>query len=192
MKISGYNKKEKMQHKIKTYLIADTHFDHQRIIDDFGFRPANFAEQIIKNCQRMIRPCDRVIHLGDVIWGNKKRLTEILKQIPGVKTLVRGNHDGAHSDTFFYEAGFATVCNRIVMKQYIFTHWPVQLDVNDDKINIHGHFHNISKSHWEPQLVDKLGENHYLLSMELNNYHPVDIDTAIEQKKVIKTRDVED
>jgi calcineurin-like phosphoesterase family protein len=182
-------KRKHTQQRIKTYLISDTHFNHARIISDFGFRPADFADQFIKNCQKIIRPKDRLIHLGDVIWGNKKQLTTILKQIPGIKTLVRGNHDRVHSNTFFYEAGFATVCDRIELKEYVFSHWPVL--INNDKINIHGHFHNIPRRNWEESLVERLTENHYLLSAELTNYCPVELETAISQKKVIKTIEVE-
>ena len=177
--------------QIKTYLMTDTHFCHERIINDFVFRPKNFKDKIIDNCQLSIRPQDVLIHLGDVIWGNKHQLIEINKQIPGRKILVRGNHDKTHSDTFFYNSGFSLVCQQLMIDNIILSHMPIELSedyISKGVINIHGHFHNMPYERWEESLKDRLTDNHYLFSLETVKYRPVLLKKAIKNKDIVLSK----
>jgi len=170
---------------VRRYLLPDSHFYHKNM-EQFTGRPTDFAERIIKNIKHVVRPQDEVIFLGDVIFGNQKQLRDIIKVLPGRKILTKGNHD-KHSDTWFYNAGFDFVCDRIVIGKYVLSHVPVNIE--EGQINIHGHFHNVPARRWEPYLVERLTNNHYLCSLEIADYKPILLYDAIEKKNIVKSLD---
>ena len=53
--------------------------------------------KFIKNCGRMIRPDDTLVLVGDHSWGRNMEECapdlEYIKNLPGRKVLLRGNHD---------------------------------------------------------------------------------------------------
>ena len=97
----------------KNWIITDTHYHHDKLVEPTQ-RPEDYVEKINKNWRHLVHPEDTIYHLGDVIFGNKKQLTDILSTLPGIKVLIRGNHDRFHSDTWFRGAGFTVVCNAII------------------------------------------------------------------------------
>lgn len=165
----------------KIYIITDTHFYHNRL-SDAGYRPKGFTELIVENCRKILSSEDILINLGDVIFGNQKQLSAINSVIPCRKILVRGNHDDARSNTWFYKSGFDFVCNSTTVGKYVFSHYPI--DIDKKQINIHGHFHTFNRKRWESHLVQKLKENHYLLSLEEVGYKPILLKTAIQKNKI--------
>ncbi len=172
------------------FLITDTHFCHDRITTDFGFRPQNFERNVISQWKAAVREQDIVFHLGDVTWGTHEHLKEIMQKLPGNKILIRGNHDKKHSNNWFIQAGFSAVLDRAQLSGVILSHKPIKMSKEEkDKgiINIHGHFHNVSASRWEKELVDNITENHYLLSLELVDYKPILLSKAIRRKYVINS-----
>jgi calcineurin-like phosphoesterase family protein len=175
----------------KYYITTDTHFGHQRIITDFGFRPANFEELIINNWKNTINENDTVFHLGDVTWGGKERLKEIMNLLPGNKILIRGNHDRNHSNNWFIDAGFSVVLEKAQVSGIILSHFPAILneeEINRGIINVHGHFHNVPPNRWEPKLTERLTDNHYLLSLEDVNYTPISVEKALKRKNIKNSR----
>jgi len=170
---------------VRRYLLPDAHYYHKNI-EQFTGRPPDFINRINTNIKHIVRPQDEIIFLGDVIFGNKAQLKRILDDLPGRKILTKGNHD-RHSDTWYYNAGFSFVCDRIVIKKYVLSHFPVNIE--EGQINIHGHFHNVPQSRWEPYLVKRLTDSHYLCSIELADYQPILLFDAVEQKKVVKSKD---
>jgi calcineurin-like phosphoesterase family protein len=170
---------------VRRYLIADAHYYHKNM-EQFTGRPPDFTELINKNIKHTVRPQDEIIFLGDVIFGNQKQLREILEDLPCRKILTKGNHD-RHSATWFYNAGFDFVCDQIIIGQYVLSHFPVAIQEN--QINIHGHFHNVPTKKWEPYLVERLTDSHYLCSLEIADYKPILLDSAIGSKGIIKSLD---
>ena len=73
-----------------TYFISDTHFGHKNLL---LFERKAFAtieehdEYIINAINKIIKPTDTLIHLGDV--GN----VEMVRRLNGHKELILGNHD---------------------------------------------------------------------------------------------------
>lgn len=134
---------------LKTWLITDTHFFHDKLIELNG-RPSNFHDRIIKNWKRLVRPQDRVIHLGDVILGTNEKpsLRPVLEDLPGTKILVMGNHD-KQSVTWYMRNGFAFACESLVFKNVLFTHKPAQSLPIGIEWNVHGHFHNNNHRRFE-------------------------------------------
>ena len=80
----------------KIYYISDNHFRHRNIIR-FDNRPflsvRDMEETMIKNWNDKIHKLDEVMILGDFCWGKEDEWIEILSQLKGIKTLIRGNHD---------------------------------------------------------------------------------------------------
>ncbi len=69
-----------------------------------------FGQLWINNCKRFILPQDTLIHLGDVIFYQMRKLKFLLGEIPGKKILVKGNHD--HKSNGWYERnGFCFVAD---------------------------------------------------------------------------------
>lgn len=127
---------------MKTFLISDTHFKHEKMKTYCG-RPADFTEQIIKNWHRLITPEDLVIHLGDVAIGSREDWLWIIPFLPGRKILVRGNHDDQRSCDWWMKNGFDFACDALVYRGMWLTHKPAAELPTGCVYNIHGHLHNI-------------------------------------------------
>jgi len=65
------------------WVISDTHFDHANILnftDKVGKPTRNFAdvdemnETMIANWNSVVKPGDKVYHLGDVLFGTQTRV----------------------------------------------------------------------------------------------------------------------
>lgn len=75
---------------------SDTHYSHQNIIR-YANRPFadidDMREAMIANWNAVVRPEDRVFHLGDFAFCDPKEACCILDRLNGQKFLVFGNHD---------------------------------------------------------------------------------------------------
>lgn len=170
---------------IRRYLVADAHYGHKNM-EQFCGRPRGFEYKLNTNIKHTVRAQDEIIFLGDVVFRNKDFLISMIQDLPGRKILTKGNHD-KHSDTWFYNAGFDFVCDRIVIGKYVLSHFPVNIE--EGQINIHGHFHNVLASRWEPYLAERLTDSHYLCSLEIADYKPILLHTAIGSEGIIKSLD---
>ena len=168
---------------IRTYLVPDAHYGHKNM-EQFCGRPKGFEYKLNANIKHIVRPQDVIIFLGDVIFRNKEFLISMISDLPGRKILTKANHD-RHSSTWFYNAGFDFVCDEITIGSTVLSHFPV--NIREGQINIHGHFHNVPSSRWEPYLAKRLTDNHYLCSLELADYKPVLLHSALENKGVTKS-----
>lgn len=127
---------------MKVYLIADTHFNHDKIAT-YCDRPADFTEVIERNWRDTVGDDDLVIHLGDVLIGDRRSAKEILGGLPGRKALVRGNHDKKYSVTWWMRNGFDFACDRMEFRGCLLTHRPASSLREGLQLNIHGHLHNV-------------------------------------------------
>lgn len=103
-------------------------------------------ETMIENWNRVVRPGDKVYHLGDVFFGNPKDFPSLWSRLNGAKRLVVGNHD----DVRYLSSGsfFQKVMLWRKFEHLLFTHVPVHPSVLHENrfsgkpmINIHGHIH---------------------------------------------------
>jgi calcineurin-like phosphoesterase family protein len=132
-----------MVHEI--FLIADTHFGHKNILN-FEAKARPFAtieehnEALVENWNKVVRPQDKVYHLGDVAFGNN---LHYIKRCNGRKRLVLGNHDTKKPDEYF-SVGFEKIFGAVVrFDERILTHIPVHpMQMDRFKCNIHGHTHS--------------------------------------------------
>lgn len=180
------------KNKRKYWITTDTHLGHYKLTEICS-RPENFSDLIIKRWKTKVAPEDWVIHLGDLCWPD---YYDQLKDLPGHKILVRGNHD-TKSNTWYENRGFDLVCERLVMKleglKILFTHEPVIF--HDQDINIHGHLHNM-----EHRIYSQIAENYgfddndllmcarYCVSLEQLGYdvHSMSYIIGLAKKQMIK------
>lgn len=129
---------------MNTFLIADTHFGHSKVLQ-FEAEARPFAtieehdEALIERWNSVVRTRDTVWHLGDVLFG--RHSFSCLSRLNGVKKLVMGNHD------CYPSAAYLEHFNRIVgsgeIDKHLLTHIPVHhSQFHRFKANIHGHLHS--------------------------------------------------
>jgi len=78
---------------MNTFFVADTHFNHARILIHEARPFSNIDEMnetLIFNWNAVVNPKDLVYHLGDFGFNN---VEPVLKRLNGKKILIIGNHD---------------------------------------------------------------------------------------------------
>jgi calcineurin-like phosphoesterase family protein len=167
---------------MKTWLISDTHFNHQNIAT-YCQRPDNFTELIVRNWQNKVQPDDMVIHVGDVFIGKPDGWRQIYPQLPGRKVLVRGNHD-KHPSLWYMENGFDIAVDAMIFRHTWITHRPAQSLPKHTYLNIHGHLHNIwhgfHKDEPDTKVINNRGKLNNpwqrLFAVEYTDYGPVEFE----------------
>ena len=103
-----------------TFFTSDTHWYHKNIIR-FCNRPAVDVEEmneiLIQRWNERIKPQDHVYHLGDFAFCNKTKRLEIIRELNGIKHLIRGNHD-PDSNSWWTDAGFVWVRDYYVLRYH--------------------------------------------------------------------------
>jgi len=164
------------------WIIADTHFGHDKIAECFG-RPKDFEIKIFK-ALKIIKPQDVLIHLGDFCIGEDRLWHDefMSKCLATRKWLVKGNHD-RKSISWYLNRGWDCVTERLQLTIYgkttIFSHKPLPL--GDFDINIHGHLHTNGQHH-HPELNDHIEPHNILIAVE-HDYRPVTLRSIIEPKR---------
>ena len=131
-----------------TFLVSDTHFGHLgvcKFMREDGvtkLRPWDTAEamdeEMIRRWNSVVRPSDKVYHLGDVVIN--RRALPTLARLNGDKVLIRGNHD-IFRDTEYREY-FRELRAYHVLNGMILSHIPVhEASLGRFGVNIHGHLH---------------------------------------------------
>lgn len=161
------------------WLISDTHFNHKNILrfsDGEGryFRGDLFSsveemnETLIENWNSVVKPGDRVYHLGDVFFGDRDHFKSMWPRLNGAKRLIVGNHDDIK---WLSKGGFfgrVEMWRKIPEMGMILSHVPLHQSTLNKKtpLNVHGHIHE--------KLPPSL--QHYNVSVERTSYSPVHIE----------------
>ena len=75
---------------------SDQHYGHANIIEYTGRPYANVSDMnddLVARYNRVVKPDDNVMILGDLCMGKLKESLEYVKLLNGRKTLLVGNHD---------------------------------------------------------------------------------------------------
>lgn len=134
------------------WVTSDTHFFHENIIQYCGRPFANaeiMNECLVENWNSVVKPGDKVYHLGDVAMGSGtyENLGRLLNSLNGSKRLIVGNHDDI---PFLTKGGwFKKVSMWKVFTEFnaLLTHVPIHQDSLHERIvvaggvNVHGHIH---------------------------------------------------
>ena len=157
---------------MNTYVIADTHFNHENIIK-YCNRPfensKEMNEHIVKKWNEAVSENDVVYHLGDVGFGSLEELKSLVNSLNGTKILLKGNHDLKRGNNSWKQIGFQEIYKgKIELGKYILTHEPAQVD--EEHINIFGHIHDKPLS----ENFDK--NNHICVSCDVTDYKPMKLE----------------
>ena len=80
----------------KIFFTSDTHFCHKNILK-YCKRPFSTIEEndeeLIRRWNEKVPEDGLVFHLGDIAFGNKEKVNEILNKLNGTIILIIGNHD---------------------------------------------------------------------------------------------------
>lgn len=160
------------------YIISDTHFNHENIIDLCN-RPFDSVEEmddtLKENWNTTVDPSDTVLFLGDLLIGSKSKQRNLLSELNGEIVFVKGNHDDL---TMQSNAGLIYEGLEFSIKGIAFyaNHYPLPELQHSPKRILHGHTHNNN-------LSDHPFYNHHTgafnFSAELVGYTPVSIDDVI-------------
>tara|TARA_R110000796_G_scaffold28646_1_gene78144 strand:+ start:238 stop:738 length:501 start_codon:yes stop_codon:yes gene_type:complete len=159
------------------FVTSDTHFNHVNMLNFKGAdgKPVRYFdnvnemnETIIDNWNRVVRPQDKIYHLGDVFFGSKEEFKVLWSRLNGKKRLIVGNHD----DIKFLSGGnfFQKVYMWRLFKEFglILTHVPINQDnFRSGTKNVHGHVHT------KPSPVGP----YQCVCTEVTNYTPVNIES---------------
>ena len=162
------------------WIWSDTHFNHNAIIEYEDNRKSNFKtiedmnKTLLKNWRETVKSKEKIFHLGDFSFKqNKYNVEKIVKNTPGYKILVIGNHDRCKSVKWWREVGFDEVYPYPIIYNdlYILSHEPVYLNDSMPYINIHGHLH--SKKY--------IGNNYINVCVENINYKPIKLNDIMKK-----------
>ena len=164
------------------WVTSDTHFNHENILnfkdkDDQPVRPfgsvEDMNETLTSNWNSVVKPGDKVYHLGDVFFGSKDAFKVLWPKLNGSKRLVVGNHDDIKflsSGGFFQKVQMWRMFSELGL---LLTHVPVHPTTLGENrfnggpmLNVHGHIHQ-----------NKSPEGPYkCVCVEQTKYTPVNIE----------------
>lgn len=160
------------------WVTSDTHFGHENIIKYCG-RPFKSVyemnECLLNNWNSVVKPNDRVYHLGDVYFSSGFREDEawyFLQRLHGKKTLILGNHDNPQNQLLTRLFSKITLLCNFKKERLLLTHMPVWTGPDfGGMLNVHGHIHE------KPSPTKR----HKNVSVEWTNYTPIHIDQLIKE-----------
>lgn len=170
----------------RVFVVSDTHFGHANICkftsNGAKLRPweevSEMDRAMVENWNRVVRPSDKVYHLGDV--AVPRRSLAILGSLHGDKVLIRGNHDIFHLDD--YARYFRDVRSYHVLNGCVFSHVPIhQSCLERFGCNVHGHTHaNVVKRPSEIGGYER--DPSYLnVCVEHTGYAPIPLEEVFER-----------
>ena len=164
-----------------TFVVSDTHFYHDRIIEYCNRPYANAVEMnedMIAKWNAVVSKDDIVWHLGDFAFGSKDHIKEIVSRLNGQINLVMGNHDH-HKVSFYYESGFHRVYDHpvVISNFFILSHEPMQwVKDGDVYVSIYGHVHS-------QEMYKDFTSNSFCACVERIGYAPIRWTDMIEKMK---------
>lgn len=174
------------------WVISDTHFNHANILTFVDsttgkrIRGEQFAtakemdDYMIERWNSVVKPGDKVYHLGDVMFGDRDYFQKMWPKLHGQKRLIVGNHD----DIKYLSSGgfFSKVHMWRMFPEFglMFSHVPLHAsgllrptfrgckfpEEYETMLNVHGHIHQNASPEGPYRNV----------SVEAINYTPVNIE----------------
>ena len=179
------------------FFISDTHFGHANMLKFTNYngermRPFDSIEELdelmIQNWNEMVKPTDKIYHLGDVCYHCKNR-DEILSRLNGDKVLIKGNHD--RDQLKWYEKYFRDIRGTShIDGNYLLGHFPVHPDSKGRFVRqLHGHIHaqTVMKTYpvvtleGYPDIEREPDPWYRNCCVEVNNYAPIPFELIKEE-----------
>jgi calcineurin-like phosphoesterase family protein len=164
-----------------TFLVSDTHFGHAGVChflrnDGTKLRPWDNPEEMdeamIERWNSVVKPNDKVYHLGDVVINRKALKT--LYRLNGDKVLIKGNHDIFRLNE--YTDHFRDIRGYHVMGGMILSHIPIHEEsIARFGVNVHGHLHSnrVMTEIFGEYVIDP---RYFNVSVEQINFTPIALD----------------
>ncbi len=164
------------------WIWSDSHYYHTKVIE-YENRPfyregfpdiESMNKFLSKNWRETVKDKQKIFHLGDFCFKqNKQDVEKIIKNQPGYKILILGNHDRCKSVKWWGEVGFDEVYPYPIIYNnfFILSHEPVYLNEHMPYVNIHGHLHSNKMDN----------ENYVNVCVENINYKPIDLNIIIKR-----------
>lgn len=169
-----------MKEPHRVWIWSDLHLFHKNIItyENRPFENPEQMNQFLYEQAQCVPPDDIVLMLGDISMGNFQPTLKWVKEIPGQKYLILGNHDVDRTEKlnklsdFPYQGISDCFLLPYHLSDLLLTHYPFsQEDLPSHSINIHGHTHSVQFSgnfinvsvenhHYRPQKLMNLLEQH--------------------------------
>jgi calcineurin-like phosphoesterase family protein len=159
-----------------TWLISDTHFDHENIIK-YCNRPFKSASEmndiLLNNWNNTVSDEDNIFFLGDMAFGrNSKSARYWLSQLKGNKIYIKGSHDRGIRSTSIIDKKTTVIDNYFITKindlSVILIHDPNYVPKWHTGWVIHGHTHNTTTFlNFDTKRIN--------VSAEVLNYKPINI-----------------
>lgn len=133
------------------------------------------------NWNSVVKPEDKVYHLGDVYlgknWTGGEKIVDFLRSLNGKKRLILGNHDNGKDQNLLNSFQKITMWRDFKEFGVLLTHVPIHphslLRGGRDCINVHGHTHN---NIVEDEVVPYKDRRYKNVCVEHTNYFPVNIE----------------
>lgn len=159
---------------MRTWFTADLHLGHANVIK-YAERPFADVEEmnteLVRRWKAIVQPKDHVYLLGDFYFGPRGGAGPIIRDLPGVKYLVPGNHDKHSRKDGFFTLSFKWVKDlaeisvegqHIVLCHYALLTWN---RMHYSSWMLHGHSHGSLKENPNARRLD--------VGVDCWNYAPV-------------------
>jgi len=164
------------------FFTADLHFGHNNVINfknTDGTKARDFdtvqdmEDAMVQMHNEIVKPTDKVYMLGDIAFN--VRGLEKVKQMNGIKILVKGNHDQLKLNK--YVDVFKDVRGCHVMNGLVFTHIPIHVDqLGRFGCNVHGHLHMN-----RVMQDDKIDPRFLCVSVEHTDLKPIEFEDMVDR-----------
>lgn len=198
---------------MSNYYISDIHIGHKHVLNcegsrNFDNRPFKtldeMHETILNNWNSVVKNCDHVYCLGDMVWRENDEAIAFVSQLKGNIHLVVGNHDSLKD--YRYKRLFVEICDykevtdNIKGKNYgvVLSHYPIMfwnkmrrfnndgsLKTKNYNILLYGHTHNTQEEQLYQQFLKYVNDNYGYGAMAFNvgcmhwNYTPVTLEEIL-------------
>lgn len=194
------------------YYISDLHIGHKHVLNcegsrNFDNRPFKtldeMHETILNNWNSVVKNCDHVYCLGDMVWRENDESIALVSQLKGNIHLVVGNHDRINDSR--YKRLFVEICDYkevtdnikgknygVVLSHYPIMFWNKMRRFNNDgypqksyNILLYGHTHNTQEEQLYQQFLKYVNDNYGYGAMAFNvgcmhwNYTPVTLEEIL-------------
>ena len=161
----------------RTWIWSDLHLADRAVLAAWNRPFRNIEEMnrhLLREWSRRVDADDTIICLGDVAHPNAwrdRRLVLDVRNCPGERVLVLGNHD--HDTEGLHEASFERMCVAALYASdppLALSHLPLRR-VPPTAVNVHGHIH----------AAEAPSQRHFNVSVERTDYAPVGLTRVLEQ-----------
>lgn len=170
------------------FLVSDNHFTHPNFYTKFveadgsKSRPWDSYQEadaiMIERWNSVVKPTDKVYHLGDFSIGLKKEHIAIAERLNGRKVLIRGNHD--ISSLKNYLPHFYDIRATHKLDDMILSHVPIHTQsIGRFGTNVHGHLH-LKKILLPDSTIDP---RYFSVCVEQIDYTPIELGVLMTEIK---------